>query len=86
LFLISLKNQNRQGTNISEGTVTNGFISFGKIAFNLYKDFKIENGASLERPLLNSPTENAMKYSLHSSDSTYIDYGTPDEYLNPLKH
>lgn len=78
--------KNRDGGSVHEGWVTNGILSLGADAFDVFKGMKLNVGDTLENCLFDLQNDNRVQTVLHNSTSKFIDIGVPDEYLNADEH
>ena len=74
--------KNREGGLNHEGWVTNGIISIGSGALNIFKSKKLEAGTSIEKSLLELQHDRKISARLHNTGAKFMDIGVPEEFLN----
>lgn len=74
--------QNRHGTSEKVGNVSNGIIFLGPDVIRIFKQFELHPSESLERALLRFQSCPEAIFSSHSSESQFLDFGTPSEFTN----
>lgn len=68
-----------------KGNVTNGVIYLSVKSINWLQGQNFKEKESIEEVLISQNKNIDLSYGFHQSRAEYVDFGTPDEYLNPDK-
>ena len=74
--------KNRDGGLNHEGWVTNGVISIGSGALDIFKSKKLAVNTSIEKSLFELQHDRKISARLHNTDAKFMDIGVPEEFLN----
>lgn len=74
--------KNRDGGVAHEGWVTNGILTLGVEALQVFQSLPLEVGVGLEDCLLDLQHDERVAAVLHETAAIFMDIGVPEEFLN----